>query len=132
MDDYAHHPTEIALLAGSARMRFPGRRIVVLFQPHTYARTRYLLDGFRTCFKDFNRLFLLETYAAREAIADGMTARQLADEVHDPEPTYVETFESAAAALADDLRPGDVCFTVGAGDVNTVGPLLLERLRGAS
>ena len=129
MDDYAHHPTEIELLAGSAHMRFPGRRIVVVFQPHTYARTRYLLDGFRTCFTGFDRLFLLETYAAREAIADGMTARQLADEVTEPPPTYVETFEAAADALAQELRPGDVCFTVGAGDVDAVGPLLLERLR---
>ncbi len=129
MDDYAHHPTEIEALAHAARERFPGRRIVVCFQPHTFARTRYLLAGFRTCFRDFDRLFLLETYAAREAIADGMTAGQLAAEVTSPPPTYVETFEQAADAVAADLRPGDVFFTVGAGDVDTVGPLVLQRLR---
>ena len=49
------------------------RGVVALFQPHTYARSRYLLDGFKTCFRDFDRLFILETYAAREAIADGLT-----------------------------------------------------------
>jgi UDP-N-acetylmuramate--alanine ligase len=130
MDDYAHHPTEIALLAKSARMRFPGRRCIIIFQPHTYARTRYLLDGFRECFRGFDRLFLLETYAAREAIADGMTARQLAAEVTDPPPTYVETFEQAADVLAQELRPGDVCFTVGAGDVDSVGPMVLAKLKG--
>ena len=128
MDDYAHHPTEVRALAQSARARFPGRRIVALFQPHTFARTRYLLDGFRGCFEGFDRLFLLETYAAREAIADGMTAEQLSHEVTSPPPTYCATFEEAAANVAADLRPGDVFFTVGAGDVNTVGPMVLERL----
>jgi UDP-N-acetylmuramate--alanine ligase len=129
MDDYAHHPTEVRALAAAARDRFPDRRIVALFQPHTYARTRYLLDGFRNCFKDFDRLFLLETYAAREAIADGMTAQQLAAEVEMPPPTYCETFESAADAVAAELQPGDVFFTVGAGDVDTVGPMVMERLK---
>jgi UDP-N-acetylmuramate--alanine ligase len=128
MDDYAHHPTEVRALAQSARARFPGRRIVALFQPHTFARTRYLLDGFRGCFEGFDRLFLLETYAAREAIADGMTAEQLAAEVTSPKPTYCATFEEAAERVAADLRPGDVFFTVGAGDVNMVGPMVLERL----
>jgi UDP-N-acetylmuramate--alanine ligase len=128
-DDYAHHPTEIADTAAAAKESFPGRRIVALFQPHTYARTRYLLDGFRTCFRDFDRLFILETYAAREAIADGMTAKQLTTEIADLSPTYAATFDEAAEALAAELRPGDVFFTIGAGDVDSVGPKVLERLR---
>ena len=128
-DDYAHHPTEIADTAAAAKTHFPGRRIVALFQPHTYARTRYLLDGFKGCFRDFDALYILETYAAREAIADGMTGKQLAAELHDPEPGYFETFEAAADGLAGALRPGDVFFTVGAGDVDSVGPMVLERLR---
>jgi UDP-N-acetylmuramate--alanine ligase len=129
MDDYAHHPTEIEALAASARTRFPGRRIVAMFQPHTYARTRYLLDGFRGCFRGFDKLFILETYAAREAIADGMTGAQLAAELHDPEPGYAATFEEGADLVAAELRPGDVFFTVGAGDVDAIGPMVLERLR---
>ncbi len=129
MDDYAHHPTEIEALAQSIRTRFPGRRSVICFQPHTFARTRYLLDAFRTCFRGFDRLFLLETYAARETYADGMTARQLSAEVHEPEPIYIATFEEAADAVAADLRPGDVFFTVGAGDLDVVGPMVLERLK---
>jgi UDP-N-acetylmuramate--alanine ligase len=128
-DDYAHHPTEIADTAAAAKTHFPGRRIVALFQPHTYARTRYLLDGFKRCFRDFDRLYILETYAAREAIADGMTGAQLAAELRDPAPGYFETFEAAADGLAAELQPGDVCFTVGAGDVDSVGPMVLERLR---
>jgi UDP-N-acetylmuramate--alanine ligase len=132
MDDYAHHPTEVAALAQAARMRFPGRRIVALFQPHTFARTRYLLAGWRICFEGFDRLFLLETYAAREAIADGMTAAQLADEVTSPRPTYCPDPESAAATVAADLKPGDVFFTVGAGDVDAVGRMVLVLLNGAT
>jgi UDP-N-acetylmuramate--alanine ligase len=128
-DDYAHHPTEIADTAAAAKAHFPGRRIVALFQPHTYARTRYLLDGFKRCFHDFDRLFILETYAAREAIADGMTGAQLAAEIQDPLPGYFETFEAAADGVAEELRPGDVFFTVGAGDVDSVGPMVLERLQ---
>jgi UDP-N-acetylmuramate--alanine ligase len=129
MDDYAHHPTEIEALAEAARARFPGRRIVAMFQPHTYARSRYLLDGFRTCFSGFDRLYILETYAAREAIADGMTGAQLAAELHDPKPGYAATFEQGAALVASELQPGDVFFTVGAGDVDAIGPMVLERLR---
>jgi UDP-N-acetylmuramate--alanine ligase len=127
-DDYAHHPTEIADTAAAAKLHFPGRRIVALFQPHTYARSRYLLDGFKTCFREFDRLYILETYAAREAIADGMTGAQLAREIHEPEPGYFETFEAAADGIAAELRAGDVFFTVGAGDVDVVGPMLIEKL----
>jgi UDP-N-acetylmuramate--alanine ligase len=132
MDDYAHHPTEIQALAEAARARFPGRRIVAMFQPHTYARSKYLLPGFKRCFAGFDRLFILETYAAREAIADGMTGAQLAAELHDPEPSYAETFEQGADMVAANLQPGDVFFTVGAGDVDAVGPMVLERLRGGA
>ncbi|HEX5478354.1 MAG TPA: UDP-N-acetylmuramate--L-alanine ligase, partial [Dehalococcoidia bacterium] len=70
-----------------------------------------------------------ETYAAREAIADGMTGAQLAAEISDPVPGYFETFEAAAEGLATALEPGDVFFTIGAGDVDSVGPMVLTRLR---
>jgi UDP-N-acetylmuramate--alanine ligase len=129
MDDYAHHPTEIAALSLAAHARFPGRRIVALFQPHTYARSRYLLDGFKACFRGFDRLFVLETYAARDPISEGMTAKQLAEQLTNPPASYAETHEQAADLVAADLRPGDVFFTVGAGDLDAVGPLVLERLR---
>ena len=131
-DDYAHHPTEIADTAAAAKLHFPGRRIVALFQPHTYARSRYLLDGFKTCFREFDRLYILETYAAREAIADGMTGAQLAREIDEPEPGYFETFESAADGIAAELRSGDVFFTVGAGDVDVVGPMVVTKLEARS
>jgi len=129
MDDYAHHPTEVRATIAAARERFPDRRLVLLFQPHTYTRTQYLLDAFRTCFQDADALFLLETYAAREEPGRGLTAADLAREVTWPPAEYVATFEQAADQVAAFLQSGDVFFTVGAGDVDRVGPMVLERLR---
>ncbi|MEX1253836.1 MAG: UDP-N-acetylmuramate--L-alanine ligase [Dehalococcoidia bacterium] len=129
MDDYAHHPTEVADTVEAARAWFPGRRIVALFQPHTYSRTRYLLEGFRTCFDGLDELLLLATYAAREPESDGMDARELADAIEAPRARYVDTFDEATQVALDLLRPGDVFFTIGAGDVDAVGPLVLEVLR---
>lgn len=129
MDDYAHHPTEVRATLAAARQRFPGRRLVCLFQPHTYSRTRYLLEGFRTCFEDLDMLFILETYAAREPLAAGMSAEELAEAIERPKASYVPTFEAAAEAALEVLRPGDVFFTMGAGDVDQVAPMVLEGLR---
>ena len=104
MDDYAHHPTEVAALAGAAHARFPGRRIVALFQPHTYARSMYLLEGWKTCFRDFDRLFILETYAAREPLSSGLNAKQLAEYLTDPPATYCADPAAAVEALASELQ----------------------------
>jgi len=129
MDDYAHHPTEVAATVAAARERFAGRRLIAVFQPHTYSRTAYLLDGFRTCFRDLDELLVLATYAAREPESAGMDAQQLAYMIEAPRARYVATFEEAAQAALELLRPSDVFFTIGAGDVDAVGPLVLERLQ---
>jgi UDP-N-acetylmuramate--alanine ligase len=132
MDDYAHHPTELRATIAAARERFAGLRLVGLFQPHTYSRTLYLLDEFRTCFEGLDVLFIADTYAAREPIAAGMSAEELTREVSGPRARFVGTFDEATAAVLDILKPGDVFFTLGAGDVNEVGPMVLEGLRGRS
>jgi UDP-N-acetylmuramate--alanine ligase len=129
MDDYAHHPTEVRATLATARQRFAGRRLVCLFQPHTYSRTRYLLEGFRTCFEETDVLLIGDTYAARETPEAGMDGRQLAEAVERPRARFVATFDEAADTAAAMLRPGDVFFTIGAGDVDQVGPMVLERLR---
>jgi UDP-N-acetylmuramate--alanine ligase len=128
MDDFAHHPTEVRATLSGARMRFPGRRLVACFQPHTYSRSRYLLEGFRTCFEGLDSLYILGTYAARETAEAGMSARELAAEIAKPQPVYLDTIEEATERIAADLRPGDVFFTIGAGDVDRLGPLLKARL----
>jgi len=128
MDSYAHHPTEVRADLAAARVRFPGRRLVVLFQPHTYTRTRYLLEEFRTCFRDCDVLLIARTYAAREEPSAGMTAAELTREITDPLARYAGELDEAARMIADVLQPGDVFFTVGAGDVEKVGPMVLKLL----
>ena len=129
VDDYAHHPTEVRATLLAARQRFSGRRIVACFQPHTYSRSTYLLDAFKTCFEGLDALYVLRTYEARETADRGMDAAALAAEIHHPEAQYVDSFEEATDRIVGDLRPGDVCFTLGAGDVTELGPMILERLR---
>lgn len=129
MDDYAHHPTEVRVNVDAAHERFAGRRIVVLFQPHTYSRTKYLLEEWKTCFAAVDALYIAATYAAREAPERGMSGADLAQAIETPPATYVDTLDEAAERLAADLREGDVFFTMGAGDVNEAGPRVLEILR---
>ncbi|MCH7699518.1 MAG: UDP-N-acetylmuramate--L-alanine ligase [Chloroflexi bacterium] len=128
MDDYAHHPTEVADTVQAARERFAGRRLIACFQPHTYSRSAYLLEGFRTCFRGLDELLVLATYAAREPESAGMDAEALVQEIEEPKARFVATFDEAAGAAAELLRPGDVFFTIGAGDVDELGPMLLDRL----
>jgi len=129
MDDYAHHPTEVRATLAAARERFAGRRLVCLFQPHTYSRTAYLLDGFRSCFEDCDVLLITSTYAAREEPSAGMDAAELAREINVPRARYAGDVSGAAQAVADVLVRGDVFFTIGAGDVDKAGPIVLETLR---
>ena len=129
MDDYGHHPTEIEATLSAARERFPGRRIVVLFQPHTYTRTTYLLSGFINCFKQSDTLFIAETYAAREEPSAGMDAQTLAAEIHEPKAVYAGSVMESAKVVAETLQASDVFFTIGAGDVDKAGPEVLRLLR---
>ena len=128
VDDYAHHPTEIRATLAAARQRYPGRRLVGCFQPHTYSRTAYLLDGFRGCFESLDALVVAPTYAARETPDRGLGAERLAAEIERPEARYAESLEAAADALDAELREDDVALTLGAGDIDRLLPLLLDRL----
>ena len=130
VDDYAHHPTEVRATLSAARQRYPGRRIVGCFQPHTYSRSQYLLDGFRGCFEGLDVLFVAPTYPARETPDQGIDAAALAEEITDPPARYVDSFEEAADAAALELGPGDVFLTIGAGPIDEVLPLLRDRLAG--
>lgn len=128
LDDYAVHPTEVRTTLSAARHRFPGRRLLACFQPHTFSRASYLLEGFRDCFQGLHSLYVLQTYAAREDPDAGMNARDLATQIRAPEAIYVDSLDEAKERVLDDLREGDVFFTIGAGDVTKLGPMLKERL----
>jgi UDP-N-acetylmuramate--alanine ligase len=115
----------------AAHERFAGRRLVLLFQPHTYTRTAYLLDEWKTCFAGVDSLYITHTYAAREEPDAGMSGQDLAAAIPAPPAAYVDSFEAAAVRIARDLKAGDVFFTMGAGDVDEVGRLVLAKLREA-
>lgn len=129
IDDYAHHPTEIAATLAAARLRFPTRRIWAVLQPHTYSRTKALLDGFAHCFDDADQLLLLDIYPAREKIDLGMHSRLLLEHMDHPAARYVGTIEAAALYLLEHLAPEDVLIIMSAGDGNQVGQLVLAGLR---
>lgn len=132
LDDYAHHPTEVSAAIAAARQRWPERRMVVLFQPHTYTRTSYLIDGFRTCFAGADVVYTVDTYAARAMTGEEMTSEQLAGEIVAPEATYSGSVEQSGERAAADARAGDLIITMGAGDVDAAGPIILSRLGGDS
>ncbi|MGZ3444452.1 MAG: UDP-N-acetylmuramate--L-alanine ligase [Myxococcaceae bacterium] len=133
VDDYGHHPAEVMATLAGARQAF-GRRLVVVFQPHRYTRTRDLLSEFATAFNDADALVVLGIYAASEDPIPGISGDALAQAIRSHghrDVTYVERRADAAAALLPRLREGDLVLTLGAGDVTQVGPELLQLLEPA-
>ena len=133
VDDYAHHPTEIAATLAAARSAFPGRRIVAAFQPHLYSRTRDFAQEFGKALSAADSVFLTEIYAAREQPIRGVTTSLVADALTAAGGTLAWRGDRSklADALASRVHEGDVVLTVGAGDITRTGPELLHRL-GAS
>jgi UDP-N-acetylmuramate--alanine ligase len=125
IDDYGHHPTEIEAAVRALAETY-GRRIVAVFQPHRYTRTRALLDRFATCFTGVSELVLLPIYPAGEAPIPGVSSERLAEEVRAKATTSVRLaadFGEAARIATSILRRGDLFVTIGAGDVHRVGDL---------
>lgn len=130
VDDYAHHPTELAATLAAAREAFPGRRIVVAFQPHLFSRTRDFADEFGAALARADVIALADIYPAREQPLPGVTSKLIADAARRAGrgPAWEGPRSQAAEALAGLVRDGDVVFTVGAGDITKTGPELLARL----
>ena len=126
VDDYGHHPTEVAVTIAAARERFPGARIRVLFQPHLYSRTRYLADELADALAAADDVTVTDIYPAREQPIPGVTGRLVIDALSDRGVLagYTPTVEQGAARLVRRVRPGDVLLVVGAGDVDRAVGLL--------
>ena len=122
-DDYAHHPDELAATIDSVRTSFPGRRLVLAFQPHTYSRTNALFQDFVTQLKKPDVVVLAEIYAARERNTIGISSAHLADEI--PGSVFCETLPEVTAYLKEHIQEGDVVITMGAGDIFRAGEALL-------
>jgi len=135
VDDYGHHPTEIAATLEALRQGYPGRRLVLAFQPHRYTRTRDLIDDFGKVLSQADVLLVTEVYSAGELPITGADGRAICRAVRSRgqvEPVFVENVERLGRALQDVVRGGDVVVTMGAGNINAVShglPAVLSQVR---
>jgi UDP-N-acetylmuramate--alanine ligase len=131
IDDYGHHPTEIRATLAGAKKGWAHRRLVVVFQPHRYTRTRDLIDDFATAFGQADLLFLTDIYGAGEkpipGISTGFLSEQIRKSGH-PEVAYLPRREEWAEKIAAALKPNDLLITLGAGDIWKLGREILQSL----
>jgi len=129
VDDYGHHPTEVKATLASARSAWPERRLVMIFQPHRYTRTRDLYDDFVEVLSKVDALILLDVYSAGEDVIPGADGRNLCRSIRQRgmvDPIYVATPAEVPAILAGVLKDGDVVMTQGAGNVGQLSRKLAE------
>jgi UDP-N-acetylmuramate--alanine ligase len=127
VDDYGHHPVEIAATIDAARVAFPGRRLVLAFQPHRYTRTRDLFEDFVKVLARADVLLLAEVYGAGEAPiadADGKSLAGAVKAAAKTEPVFVDDVAGMAAAIRRAVKAGDVVLTMGAGSIGNVAAQL--------
>jgi UDP-N-acetylmuramate--alanine ligase len=129
IDDYAHHPTEIRATLAAARQRYSGRRLWAVWQPHTFSRTKLLLNEFATCFDQADRVVALDIYRSRETDTLGMNTAVVLETMNHAHAVHTPSHQEAADYILDRVRPGDVVLTLGAGDGNLVGQWVLDGLR---
>ncbi len=131
IDDYGHHPTEIKATLSAIRSAWPGRRLLVMFQPHRYTRTQGLFKEFCTAFHDADILILTEIYAASESPIEGVTAESLMSGIREHGQRQVHLVagvDDLAAMVQPMLLEGDIVLTLGAGDILRAGEQLLSAL----
>ncbi len=134
MDDYAHHPTEIQATLTAARAAWPDRRLVVLFEPHRYSRTKDLMKEFPHAFAQADELWLADIYPASEEPIVGVTGKRLASEIKSEwggPVNFVEKCADLPVTVVPTLSPGDVVITMGAGSIGGIGRKILEHIRQA-
>jgi UDP-N-acetylmuramate--alanine ligase len=136
IDDYAHHPREVAATLAAARETYPGARIVALFQPHLYSRTLQLAEQFGMSFDDADVVVVTDVYGAREDPMPGVSGRLVSDAIRIASSgrviaAYIPRLDDAAGFVAGYAERGDIIVTMGAGDVTTAAPRILELIGGA-
>lgn len=131
VDDYGHHPTEIAATVQTARSLNP-ERLVILFQPHRYTRTQLLRDDFGRVLKDVDKLFVADVYPASEPPIPGISGQTIVDAVKEHGPAdavFLPNLSLAHHVVGNQLRPGDLFLTLGAGNVHEAGTKIAQDLR---
>jgi len=128
IDDYAHHPTEIQATLDAARMKYPDRRIVVVWQPHTYSRTQKLFKEFVNAFSEADMVVVTEIYAAREKMPeDYFSSSTIAEEISTAKSEassgqvhFLPTRDLTRNFLLENLEPGDILLVLSAGDADSI------------
>jgi len=132
VDDYAHHPTEIKATIEAARSGNP-KKVVAVFQPHRYSRTKYLLQGFVDALKQADRIIITSIYAASEPPIPGISGERLGEllkkEKGEKAVSFYSDMEKIPELLSPELKSGDIVLTLGAGNIHQVGPVLLDLLK---
>jgi UDP-N-acetylmuramate--alanine ligase len=133
VDDYAHHPSELAATLSAARQAYPGRRLVAVFQPHLFSRTAAHGEAMGEALALADLVFVTEIYAAREQPMAGVSGQQVADaaERAGADTRFQPSRADVGRAVYQELRPGDVVLTLGAGDITQVAPELVRWLSAA-
>ena len=131
-DDYGHHPTEIKATLAAFRAAFPSNRLVCLFQPHRFSRTKDCFDGFRAAFDEADVLILTDIYAAGEEPIEGVDSIALYTKIAELDQNDVYYMKKSLLIdfLTGFLRSGDLLLTIGAGDVTKCGPEILSKFSG--
>ncbi|MBL0712753.1 MAG: UDP-N-acetylmuramate--L-alanine ligase [Desulfosarcina sp.] len=132
IDDYAHHPTEIKTTLQSLKAAWPDRRVLAVFQPHRYTRTRALFDEFTRAFYQTDKLVIVPIYAASEKPIEGVTHTALCDGIQahgHKNVTCTADFDEALTVIRSDLRKDDIVLTMGAGDILKLGERLLAVMQ---
>jgi len=135
VDDYGHHPVEMAATLSAARGAFPGRRLVLAFQPHRYSRTRDCFEDFVKVIGQADVVLLAEVYAAGEApivAADGRSLTRALRVAGKLEPVFVDDISDMPQAILDNARDGDVVLCMGAGSIGAVAARVVEMAQGAN
>jgi UDP-N-acetylmuramate--alanine ligase len=134
VDDYGHHPAEIRATLEAARL-WRAQRVIAVFQPHRYTRTQFLMDDFANSFQAADRVYVLDIYPASEKPIPGVTSQRLVERMAELgflRARYAPSEQAAIEGLLEDLRPGDLILTVGAGTVGRIGDALAEAMRERS
>jgi UDP-N-acetylmuramate--alanine ligase len=134
VDDYGHHPEEIRATLKGARQAYPDRKIIVVFQPHRYTRTRDLAEDFATAFNEADQLFLLPIYAAGEPAIEGVSSAHLIERVRQHghrSVSAIESVDQVAQTIGEHAKPHDLVITLGAGDITKTGEPILKVLAHA-
>ena len=132
IEDYGHHPVEVAATLAAARGAFPGRRLVLAFQPHRYTRTRDCFEDFVKVMGQADAVWLSEVYAAGEApivAADGRSLARALRMAGKVEPMFVDDIGELPQTVIDNVQPGDVVLCMGAGSIGNVPQKLVEMLQ---